>query len=64
MSILSFFKKKKPIPAPWAKYYSKEEMNIQIPNVSLYDQVYASYQKYPDYKNIIYGNGSNSLLKK
>ncbi len=54
MSIFSFFRKKKPIPAPWEKYYTQEERNIKIPNVSLYDQVVESYRKYPNYKAIVY----------
>ena len=54
MSIFTVFRKKKPIPAPWEKYYKEEERNIKIPNVSLYDQVLQSYQKYPNYKAIVY----------
>ncbi len=52
MSIIDMFKKKKTIPAPWSKYYTKEEMDIKIPNISLYEQVHRSYEKYPD--NIAY----------
>lgn len=52
MSIFDVLRKKKEIPAPWSKYYTKEEMDIQIPNISMYDQVQLSKQKYP--KNIAY----------
>lgn len=48
MSIIDIFKKKKTIPAPWSKYYTKEDLDIKIPNISLYEQVHRSYEKYPD----------------
>lgn len=54
MSILDFFKKKKPIPAPWEKYYNEVELNIKIPNISMYEQVKRSASKYPNYKAIEY----------
>lgn len=54
MSILDFFKKKKPIPAPWEKYYNEVELNIKIPNISMYEQVKRSALKYPNYKAIEY----------
>ena len=49
MSIFDIFRKKKEIPAPWSKYYTDEELNINIPNISLYKQVLNSSIKYPDY---------------
>ena len=50
MSIFDIFRKKKRIDAPWSKYYTKEEMNYRIPNISMYDQVRLSKIRYP--KNI------------
>ncbi len=50
MSIFNIFTKKKPIPAPWEKYYTEEERHIKIPNITLYDQVKSSALQYP--KNI------------
>lgn len=52
MSIFDIFRRRKEIPAPWSKYYTDEELNIKIPNISLYEQVLRSYKKYPD--NIAY----------
>ena len=49
MSIFDILRRKKKIPTPWAKYYTSEQMNIEIPNISMYKQVYDSYKKYPDY---------------
>ena len=39
MSIFDIFRKRKPIPAPWSKYYTEDELDIKIPNISLYRQV-------------------------
>lgn len=47
--LLDFFKKKKKIPAPWNKYYTDDELNIKIKNISLYKQVVESSIKYPNY---------------
>ena len=47
MSILNLLKGKKPIPAPWKKYYTEDELNIKIPNISMYEHVRRSYLKYP-----------------
>ena len=33
---------------PWIKYYKKEELEIEIPNINLYDQIVKSKEKYPD----------------
>ncbi len=54
MKILRMFSKIKPIPAPWAKYYTDEEMNIKIPDISIYEQVRISSEKYPNYTAIEY----------
>lgn len=52
MSIFDVLRVKKNIPAPWSKYYTEEELNIRIPNISMYDQVRKSATKYPE--NIAY----------
>ena len=52
MSIFDILRYKKSIPEPWAKYYTKEELNVKIPNISMYSQVRKSAVKYPD--NIAY----------
>ena len=49
MSIFDIFRKRKTIPAPWKKYYTDDEINITIPNISLYEQVLRSKNKYPNY---------------
>ena len=49
MSIFDIFRRKKEIPAPWSKYYKEEELDIKIPNISMYEQVKRSKAKYPQY---------------
>ncbi|MCI9234002.1 MAG: acyl--CoA ligase [Bacilli bacterium] len=49
MSIFEIFRRKKEIPAPWSKYYKEEDVNIKIPNISMYEQVKRSTAKYPSY---------------
>ena len=49
MGIFDMFRKRKPIPAPWSKYYTDEELDIKIPNISLYKQVVNSSESYPDF---------------
>ena len=39
MSIFDIFRKRKTIPAPWSKYYTDDELNITIPNISVYKQL-------------------------
>ncbi len=48
MSLFDLFRRKKKIAAPWAKYYNKSELLYKIPDISMYDQVYKSYKKYPN----------------
>lgn len=48
MSIFDIFRKKKKIDAPWEKYYTKEQLNYNVPDISIYEQVLNSYKKYPD----------------
>ena len=52
--IFDFFRRKKAIPAPWSKYYTSEELDIKIPNISMYEQVRLSSLKYPNNKAIEY----------
>ena len=52
--ILDFFRAKKKVPTPWRKYYTEEEMNFEIPNISIYEQVRLSSEKYPNNKAIEY----------
>ena len=47
MSIFDIFIKKKPIDAPWAKFYTKEEINYPIPDMTMYDEVKLSTKRYP-----------------
>jgi long-chain acyl-CoA synthetase len=58
MSLLDLFTKKKPIPAPWKKYYTTEELHYKIPNISMYEEVRLSASKYPNYKAIEYMGAS------
>ena len=63
MSIFDIFRKRKEIPAPWSKYYTDEELNINIPNISIYKQLYKTANKYPN--NIAYRYlGRNVSYKK
>lgn len=48
MSFLNIFKKKKDLECAWRKYYTDDEVNIHIPNISMYDQIRNSAIKYPD----------------
>ena len=52
MSIFDIFRKRKKIPTPWSKYYTDEELDIRIPNISLYKQMKNTATKYPN--NIAY----------
>ena len=63
MSIFNIFRRKKPIPAPWSKYYKEEELDIKIPNISMYEQVKRSSIKYPKYKAIEYFNNNITYTK-
>ena len=48
MSIFDLFRKKKRLVAPWNKYYTKEDLNYKIPNITMYDQVAKSAEEYPE----------------
>ena len=52
MSIFDIFRKRKPIPAPWSKYYNDDELILNIPNISVYKQLLNTANKYPN--NIAY----------
>lgn len=52
MNIFDIFRKRKEIPAPWSKYYTDDELIINIPNISLYKQLLNTANKYPN--NIAY----------
>ena len=62
MSIFDIFRKRKPIPAPWSKYYTEDELDIKIPNISLYRQVLNTANKYPN--NISYKYFNTKVLYK
>jgi len=67
MDFFKFFKTKKKIPAPWSKYYKDSELEIDIPDINLYDQVKKSSKLYPDYIAIKYMNRKikyKTLIKK
>ncbi len=63
MKFLNLFKIKKPIPAPWEKYYTEEELHFKIPNISLYTQVRKSALKYPHAKALVYMGKSINYQK-
>lgn len=44
--------KKKKLKTPWAKYYTDEELTIEIPDITMYDEVRRSATLYPN--NIAY----------
>lgn len=62
MSIFDLFRIKKKIPTPWSKYYKENELNFEIPNISMYDQVKISTYRYPKYKALEY-MGKNITYK-
>lgn len=63
MSIFNIFRKRKAIPSPWSKYYTDDELNFKIPNISLYNQIKTISLKYPNYIAIRY-LGKNISYKK
>lgn len=46
MSLFDIFRNRKKIPAPWEKYYRKEDLDIKIPDISMYDQIKESASNY------------------
>jgi len=50
----------KRIPAPWLKFYGKRKKTIKYPDISMYDKIKMSAEKYPDNLAINYfGNKMN-----
>ena len=67
MSIFDLFNKKKKLVGPWCKYYTRENLNYIIPNISIYNQIKNSATRYPFYVAIKYlGRNINycNFLKK
>ncbi len=60
MSIFDLFSVKKKINAPWEKYYTKEELNENIRDISMYDQIKESASLYPNNRAILYEGRSIS----
>lgn len=54
MSIFEIFRKKDKLDAPWGKYYKGDDLDIKIPNISMYDQVKISSYRYPNNTAISY----------
>ena len=48
MWIFDLFRKRKSLDAPWSKYYTKEDLNRHIPDISMYQAVLKSKNKYPN----------------
>ena len=48
MKIFDVFRKKKQVPAPWEKYYTKEDIEFEIPDITMYEQIKETALKYPD----------------
>lgn len=46
MNIFDIFRKRKEIPAPWQKYYTDEELNFELPNISIYDTLRIATNRY------------------
>ena len=54
MGIFDIFRSKKKLDAPWSKYYTKENLEVHLPDISMYEQVRLSYIKYPSNTAIQY----------
>lgn len=54
MGIFDIFRKKLKLDASWSKYYKENDMDIKIPNISMYDQVKISSYRYPNNVAISY----------
>ena len=52
--MFNIFNIKKKVPTPWRKYYTDDEFNIKLPNISLYEQVYRTRLKYGKFKSYQY----------
>jgi long-chain acyl-CoA synthetase len=54
VSIFDIFRKERKLNPIWDKYYTKEELDIEIPNISMYDQIRLSTHKYANNTAIMY----------
>ena len=54
MFVFNIFRKKKKLDQPWSKYYTEEDLNYKIPNISIYRQVKNTSIKYPNNTAIQY----------
>ena len=64
MSIFDIFRKKKSeLHGPWEKFYNEEELDYKIPNITMYEQILLSENKYSHLTAIKY-LGSNISYKK
>ena len=55
MSIFDIFRgRKKELHGPWEKYYSEDELNYKIPNITMYEQILLSENKFSHLKAIEY----------
>lgn len=54
MKFFRFFGFKQKPKAPWSKYYNKEDIDLKIPNTSLYQYFLDNMQKYPNINAIDY----------
>ena len=48
MSIFNILRKRKELQASWNKYYKACDLNITIPDITMYDEVKNSTIKYPN----------------
>ena len=46
MNIFDIFRKRKEIPTPWQKFYTEEELNFKLPNISIYDSLRLATKRY------------------
>ena len=55
MAIFDIFRgRKTKLKGPWEKYYSKEDIDYKIPNITMYEQILLSESKYKNLKAIEY----------
>lgn len=54
---------KNTVNTPWTKYYTKEELNIEVEYETMYDAVNAASNKYPNYVALSYFNRKISFNK-
>ena len=67
MSIFDIFRKKKKISTPWKKYYTDIEFEINLPNISLYEQIKRCSERFDEeYAYEYFGKkvGYQKFLKK